>query len=90
MGGTYSFGWQSAFFIPNSQKGGSRMKIMPEKDPSFWALVLALSGAVLNAAAIGWTVFQGQVNPLLHASINMALGNRCRRCADQSTWFHWC
>jgi len=39
-----------------------------------WSVRLALSGAALNAAAIGWTVFQGAVNPLLYASINMALG----------------
>jgi len=39
-----------------------------------WSVRLALAGAVLNAGAIGWTVFQGAVNPMLYASINMALG----------------
>jgi hypothetical protein len=39
-----------------------------------WSVRLALAGAVLNAGAIGWTVFQGAVHPLLYASINMALG----------------
>jgi hypothetical protein len=39
-----------------------------------WSVRLALSGAVLNAGAIGWTVFQGSVNPLIYAAINMALG----------------
>lgn len=39
-----------------------------------WSVRLALSGAVLNAGAIGWAVFQGAVNPLLYAGINMALG----------------
>lgn len=39
-----------------------------------WSVRLALAGAALNAAAIGWTVFQGVVHPLLYAIINMALG----------------
>ncbi len=39
-----------------------------------WSVRLALAGAVLNAGAIGWTVFQGAVNPLIYAAINMALG----------------
>lgn len=39
-----------------------------------WSVRLALAGAVLNAGAIGWTVFQGAVHPLLYAGVNMALG----------------
>ncbi|WP_330565818.1 hypothetical protein [Pseudomonas yamanorum] len=39
-----------------------------------WSVRLALAGAVLNAGAIGWTVFQGAVNPLIYAAINMSLG----------------
>lgn len=39
-----------------------------------WSVRLALAGAVLNAGAIGWTVFQGAVNPLIYAAINMGLG----------------
>lgn len=39
-----------------------------------WSVRLALAGAVLNAAAVGWTVFQGAVNPVVFASVNMALG----------------
>lgn len=39
-----------------------------------WSVRLALAGAALNAAAIGWTVFQGVVHPLLYAIINMVLG----------------
>ncbi len=39
-----------------------------------WSVRLALAGAALNAGAISWTVFQGAVNPLLYAGVNMALG----------------
>lgn len=39
-----------------------------------WSVRVALAGAVLNAGAIGWTVFQGSVNPLIYAAINMGLG----------------
>ncbi|WP_213881219.1 hypothetical protein [Pseudomonas sp. dw_358] len=39
-----------------------------------WSVRLALAGAVLNAAAVGWTLFQGAVNPLVFASVNMGLG----------------
>ncbi|WP_062390918.1 DUF7940 domain-containing protein [Pseudomonas abietaniphila] len=35
---------------------------------------LACIGAALNAAAVGWLLFQGSVHPLLFASVNMALG----------------
>lgn len=39
-----------------------------------WSVRIALAGSVLNAGAIGWTVFQGSVNPLMYAAINMGLG----------------
>lgn len=39
-----------------------------------WSVRLALAGATLNAAAVGWTLFQGAVNPLVFASVNMGLG----------------
>ena len=39
-----------------------------------WSVRMALAGSVLNAGAIGWTVFQGAVNPLIYAAINMGLG----------------
>jgi hypothetical protein len=39
-----------------------------------WSVRVALAGSVLNAMVIGWTVFQGSVNPLLYAAINMGLG----------------
>lgn len=39
-----------------------------------WSVRLALAGAVLNAGAISWTVFQGAVNPLVYGAINMGLG----------------
>lgn len=39
-----------------------------------WSVRLALAGAVLNAGAIGWTVFQGAVDPLIFATVNMILG----------------
>jgi hypothetical protein len=39
-----------------------------------WSIRLALSGAALNAAAIGWTVFQGSISAVGFAAVNMALG----------------
>ncbi|MEB0078023.1 hypothetical protein QN386_22270 [Pseudomonas sp. CCI3.2] len=39
-----------------------------------WSVRLTLAGAVLNAGAVGWTVFQGAINPLIYAAINMGLG----------------
>lgn len=39
-----------------------------------WSVRLALAGSALNAAAIGWTVFQGAVHPMVYASVNMVLG----------------
>lgn len=39
-----------------------------------WSVRLALAGAMLNAAAVGWALFQGTVNPLVFASVNMGLG----------------
>lgn len=41
---------------------------------TLWSVRMALAGSVLNAGAIGWTVFQGTVNPLIYAAINMGLG----------------
>lgn len=34
---------------------------------------LAVIGAALNAAAVGWSVFQEAVDPLVFASVNMVL-----------------
>ncbi|WP_460044139.1 DUF7940 domain-containing protein [Pseudomonas sp. S2_H01] len=34
---------------------------------------LAALIAAVNAAAVAWSVFQGAVNPLVFASVNMAL-----------------
>lgn len=52
------------------------MKIVP-----FWrrawrlsSLQLAILIAVLNAAAYGWTAFNGYIPPVLWASVNMVLG----------------
>ena len=39
-----------------------------------WSIRLALLIAALNAGVGGWSLFQGVVNPLLYAGINMALG----------------
>ena len=35
---------------------------------------LAVLGVALNAAATGWSSFQGSVDPLVFASVNMILG----------------
>ena len=40
----------------------------------FWSVRIAIAGAMLNAAAVGWTLFQGNIDPVLYASVNMALG----------------
>jgi hypothetical protein len=47
---------------------------------------LAIAGAVLNAAAAGWSVFQGAVDPLVFAGVNMALsiGVAVARVVQQS------
>ena len=51
------------------------MALIPEWRKA-WRLTsvqLAALGAALNAAAVGWSVFQGAVDPLVFASVNMAL-----------------
>ena len=51
------------------------MKLIPEWR-KFWRMTsvqLAILGAVLNAAAAAWSVFQGAVDPLVFASVNMVL-----------------
>ena len=51
------------------------MALIPEWRKA-WRLTsvqLAAIGAALNAAAVGWSVFQGAVNPLVFACVNMAL-----------------
>lgn len=51
------------------------MKLIPEWR-KFWRITsvqLAIAGAVVNAAAAGWSVFQGAVNPLVFAVVNMSL-----------------
>lgn len=51
------------------------MKLIPEWR-KFWRMTsvqLAIAGAVLNAAAAAWSVFQGAVDPLVFASVNMVL-----------------
>jgi hypothetical protein len=51
------------------------MNLIPEWRKA-WRLTsvqLAVLGAALNAAAVGWSVFQGAVDPLVFASVNMVL-----------------
>jgi hypothetical protein len=51
------------------------MTLIPEWR-KFWRMTsvqLAIAGAVVNAAAAGWSVFQGAVDPLVFAVVNMAL-----------------
>jgi hypothetical protein len=51
------------------------MALIPEwrKAWKLTSVQLACIGAALNAAAVGWSVFQGAVDPLVFASVNMAL-----------------
>lgn len=52
------------------------MTLIPEWR-KFWRMTsvqLAIIGVALNAAAAGWSAFQGAVDPLIFASVNMALG----------------
>lgn len=52
------------------------MTLIPEWR-KFWRMTsvqLAVLIAIINAAATGWSVFQGTVNPLLFAIVNMILG----------------
>jgi len=51
------------------------MNLIPEWRKA-WRLTsvqLAALGAALNAAAVGWSLFQGAVDPLVFASVNMVL-----------------
>lgn len=51
------------------------MKLIPEWR-KFWRMTsvqLAIVAAVLNAAAAAWSVFQGAVDPLVFATVNMVL-----------------
>mgnify|MGYP001592007739 CR=1 FL=1 len=51
IGGAFSFGWQSPFFIHAPRKGGRRMRTMPEKNPDAWAaLWVALSNPLWQGA----------------------------------------
>jgi hypothetical protein len=52
------------------------MKLIPEwrKAWRMTSVQLAIAGVVLNAAATGWSSFQGSVDPLVYAIVNMALG----------------
>lgn len=59
----------------NCQQRSRPMKLIPEWR-KFWRMTsvqLAIAGAVLNAAAAGWSVFQGAVDPLVFAVVNMGL-----------------
>jgi type IV secretory pathway TrbF-like protein len=51
------------------------MALIPEwrKAWRMASVQLAVAGAVLNAAAAGWSVFQGAVDPLVFAVVNMGL-----------------
>lgn len=52
------------------------MNLIPEWRKS-WRLTsvqLAILTAVLNAAAGAWVAFEGHINPVAWASVNMALG----------------
>lgn len=64
------------------------MTLIPEWR-KFWRMTsvqLAIAGAVLNAAAAGWSVFQGAVDPLVFAGVNMVLsiGVAVARVVQQS------
>jgi hypothetical protein len=52
------------------------MKLIPEwrKAWRMTSVQLAVVGVVLNAAATGWSSFQGSVDPLVYAIVNMVLG----------------
>jgi len=52
------------------------MSLIPEwrKAWKLTSVQLAVVVAVLNAAAAGWSLFQGAVDPLVFASVNMVLG----------------
>ena len=51
------------------------MTLIPEWR-KFWRMTsvqLAIVGVALNAAATGWSAFQGAVDPLVFAVVNMGL-----------------
>lgn len=52
------------------------MKLIPEwrKAWRMTSVQLAVTCAALNAAAAGWSLFEGAVNPVVFASVNMVLG----------------
>ena len=52
------------------------MNLIPEwrKAWRLSSVQIAILTAILNAAAISWTAFDGHVPPLLWASVNMFLG----------------
>lgn len=51
------------------------MSLIPEwrKAWKLTSVQLAVLGAALNAAAAGWSLFQGAVDPLVFAMVNMGL-----------------
>ena len=52
------------------------MNLIPEwrKCWRLTSVQLAIVTAVLNAAAVGWVAFEGQISPVVWASVNMVLG----------------
>jgi hypothetical protein len=52
------------------------MKLIPEWRHAWrlTSLQLAALVAALNAAATGWVLFDGHINPVLYAAVNMGLG----------------
>lgn len=62
--------------LRNSPQRRYPMTLIPEWR-KFWRMTsvqLAIIGVALNAAAAGWSAFQGAVDPLIFASVNMILG----------------
>lgn len=51
------------------------MSLIPEwrKAWKLTSVQLAVLGALVNAAAAGWSLFQGAIDPLVFASVNMVL-----------------
>jgi type IV secretory pathway TrbF-like protein len=52
------------------------MALIPEwrKAWRMTSVQIAVLIAAVNAAAIGWSAFQGLVNPIVFASVNLGLG----------------
>lgn len=64
------------------------MKLIPEWR-KFWRMTsvqLAIACAAINAAAAAWSLFQGEVDPLVFATVNMVLsiGVAISRVVQQS------